>query len=183
MPATGTPTAAKILKVLVSSPVNPSLKIQIIQDFVAGKTVTVSEVPSGALNVELILVDHLDQRVAAGSASTVVKGGAINPLSISLTPVTPAKGTLDIKVEWTGPAAAPNCTDQRSARILEPTASYAGLFDLKRDDCRTRYSEVKKDLRDWAKTRWGNSAKDVGDLALLAIRAKLGVVFEETLQN
>lgn len=104
IPTTGAPSTAKTLTVVITSQVNPNIRIQITKDFEPGKSVTVSEVPSGAIKVDLILVDHLDQKIAEGSATTVITSGTKNPLNIKLTPVT---GTLDIEVEWTSHVGGP----------------------------------------------------------------------------
>jgi hypothetical protein len=76
-----------------------------------------------------------------------------------------------------------NCADRREAQVLAPTSSYAGLFDLGREDCQSRYKEVRKDLAQWARGRWGTSAVNVGEIALSSVGAKLGIVDEEVLQN
>ena len=76
-----------------------------------------------------------------------------------------------------------NCSDRREATILNAETSYGTLFDRTKPECKSHYTELRRDLHQWARLKWGTSAWNVGDIALSQVGEKLGIVDEETMQN
>lgn len=76
-----------------------------------------------------------------------------------------------------------NCSNPRSAPILNPNSSFSNLFDLTNEDCKTRYSQLRKELVTWSQNKWGSSLWNKGDIAFSYLKSKFGYLSEETLQN
>jgi hypothetical protein len=159
-----------------SSKVRASDKYQALQNKTGGLTVYL-QIQGAASAVSAQMTD-------AAAKAFRDQGHSQSPYLFLKTMAQTAGATIDDPKALSGLTwMFENCSDRREAQVLGPTSSYSGLFDLGREDCRNRYSEVRRDLSQWAKGRWGTSALNVGNIALSQVGAKLGVVSEEALQN
>lgn len=76
-----------------------------------------------------------------------------------------------------------NCSQNRKAIVFSKDSSFSSYFDLSRQECSQKYSELRKDLYAWSKDKYGTSIWNKFDIISSYIKDKFGFSSEETLQN